>query len=173
MRRVALLVMATAIVAMIPVGAQASHCDSPIYIFSRTSYPGGPYPDPRGGQLRFLPSAVSSVVGCTVVHDTLKPDDPHEATDSDIIYPGSDSLSVRLLAHTDGSAITSATLEFAGTTYALTLTNTVTITGGAATFLDSQNISVDPTKTLAANAAVATICVQDEGCYTRTYRTVA
>lgn len=165
---------------MIPVGAQASSvCDSPIYVFSRTSYPGGPYPLPVPAEappavprsLRYLPGATSSAVACTA-HDVLGEEDPNLA-DSDIIYPGSDTLQVRLLKHTDATAVLSASLTFAGVTYPLTLTNTVSITGAAATFLDSQNISINPATTVGANNAVATICVVDEECYTRTYRTVA
>lgn len=174
-----LLMVAGIVAAMVPTFAQASHCDSPIYVFSRTSYPGGPYPLPVPNEaptavprtLRYLPGATSSAVGCNV-HDVLTPDDPHEATDTDVIYPGSDTLQVRLLAHSDPTAIVSASLTFAGTTYPLTLSNTYDITGAAATFLDSQNIAIDSADTLTGNTAVATVCVVDEECYSRTYRTV-
>lgn len=168
-----LLVLAGLVAAMVPVGAQASHCDSPIYIFSRHRLPGGPYDDPRGGKLTFAPTAVSSTVGCNV-HEALTPDDPHEATETDLIYPGADALGVRLLNNADEASVLSATLTYAGQTYDLTMTNTTDITGAAATFLDSQTIAVDPADSLEANEAVATICVDGEDeCFVRTYRTVA
>lgn len=64
-------------------------------------------------------------------------------------------------------------MEFAGTTYDLTMTNTTSVTGEPAAFLDSQNIIVDPATTLTGNTALIEICVEDEGCYTREFRTVA
>lgn len=164
------LLLVGLVAAMAPVGAQASHCANPIYIFSRTSVPGGPYDDPRGGKITYTPTAVSSAVGCTAA----QPESPHETTDTDLIYPGSDHLSLRLLNHSDPNSVISATLEFAGETFELTMKNTATITGDPATFLDSQSVAIDPADTLVAGTAVATICtVDEEACFVRTYRTVA
>jgi hypothetical protein len=172
-----------------PIAGQATNCDSPIYIFARYAYPGGPYdnpahplpdplptPDQVPAQFRFVPSAVSSAVGCTVVRDTVvggeDPLVPHEAYDTDVIYPGANVLQVRLLDYTDPSIVESATLAFAGETYPLTMTNTLDITGAPATFLDSQDVVIDPADTVAGNEAVATICLAGEECFTRTYRTL-
>lgn len=163
-----MLLVAGIVAAMAPVGAQASHCASPITLFSRHSYPGGPFPDPRGGELRYTPTVTSSAVGCTVQDEAL----PHEANDTDVIYPGADALGVRLLNNSDPASVVSATLTYAGEVYELTMTNTLDITGAAATFLDSQRIVIDRATTLAANTAVIEICVDGEDdCFTRTYRT--
>lgn len=163
-----MLLVAGIVAAMAPVGAQASHCASPISLFARHSYPGGPYPDPRGGQLRYLPTATSGAVGCTAQDDAL----PHEANDTDVIYPGANALSVRLLNNSDPTSVETATLTYAGVVYELTMANTFSITGEAATFLDSQTIVIDPASTLASNTAEIEICVEGD-CFTRTYRTVA
>jgi hypothetical protein len=165
-----MLLVAGIVAAMAPVGAQASHCANPIYVFARHSVPGGPYPDPRGGNITYAPTAVSSAAGCTVQDPAI----PHEATETDVIYPGADTLQVRLLRNSDPSSVVSATLTFAGVTYDLVMKNTTTITGANATFLDSQNIAIDPATTFAGNEAVVEICTVDEDeCFTRTYRTVA
>jgi len=173
---------------LVPATGQASHCDVPIYIFSRTAYPGGPYenpvyplPDPLPTpsqvppEFEYVPSANSSAVGCLVMRDTVLggEDEPHELTATDVIYPGADTLSVRLLANTDPESVEAATLTFAGETYALAMANTLDVLGEPATYLDSQDISIDPATTVSGGDAVATIClVGEDECYTRTYSTV-
>jgi len=164
---------------LVPMTAGATHCSNPIYIFSttrvQTDIDDPTNPEQKIG--RGVPSAVSSVVGCTVVRDTVIAEEPppeaHAVTDSDIVYPNSNRMSVRLLDNgNDPSIIESATLEWAGQTIDLTMAQTVDVTGAPAAFLDSQTIVIDPNDTLAANTATATICLTGGTCYTRTYRTI-
>lgn len=176
--RFALVLVAAAGALLPPIAARAEHCDSPIYLFSTTRIQtevDNPA-DPGTPIGRSVPSAASSAVGCTV-RDEATGEDPslHEATDSDFIYPAANRMSVRLFENgADPSIIASATLTFAGDTYALDLQPSVDVTGATADWLDSQSIEIDPADTLGGNEAVIEICIVDEAdCYTRTYRTIA
>ncbi len=171
------LVLAAAIGALVPSAAQAEHCATPIAIFtSIRTFPDGIDDPVRGGKIYGPPSANSAAVGCTVRDDVLASEEPaaHPATQTDIIYPGANRMSVRLLEHgIDPSIIVSATLTWAGETYTLDLKPTLGITGAPSTYMNSQGFDIDPADTLAGNAAVATIClVDEETCLTRTYKTL-
>jgi len=158
------LLAAAVVAAILPAApaAHASQCAVPIYIFSLTQTPIG---DPRHpGRNLNVPSVTSSAVGCTVIGDT----------DTDLIYPASNILSVRFL---EVNKPLSATLTFAGKTYELKMTRGADVTGAPGAFYDSEDVAVDPVATSTpGNTAVAMICA-DEGdpdptCYVRTYTTV-
>jgi hypothetical protein len=170
------IVLAVAVASLVPTAASATHCDSPIYLFSQYRTEQG-VPDPRGGEIHGPPTAVSSAIGCTVVRDTvLGAEDPtaHPATETDLIYPGTNVMTVRLLENgSDGSIVSSATLKFAGTTYNLNMQPTLDITGAPSTYLDSQVIPVDPNDTLAGNIGEVSICLTTGDCYERVYKTFA
>lgn len=178
--RVRSLVLAVAATAMlVPANSSAEHCDIPIYVFSttrvQTDVDDPTNPEQKIG--RGLPSAVSSAVGCTVIRDTVIAEEPpaeaHAVTDSDIVYPNSNRMSVRLLDNGDDPAIvTSATLTWAGETIVLDMQGGESVTGEAAPWLDSQTIEIDPADTLEPNTAVAEICLSFGECFTRTYRTI-
>lgn len=175
--RYALVLVAT-IGALVPATARAEHCDIPVYIFSRTRVDTG-IDDPThpGRTLATVPSLVSSFFGCDAMRDTVVGgEDPsvHQATETDLIYPYSNRLSVRLLI--DGAIpadVASASLTFAGETYALTMEPGVDLLGAATTaFMNSQMITIDPADTLSGNEATATVCMVSGDCFTRTYKTV-
>lgn len=172
------LVLVVAVGALVPGAARAEHCNNPIYVFSTTriqtdvddpTNPGTPVG-------RTVPSAVSSAIGCTVVRDTvIGGEDPllHPLTETDIVYPGANRLSVRLLQNgRDPAIIESAVLTFAGETYALTMTPGIDVAMQPAAWLDSQSIMIDQADSFATNEAVATICLLGGECFTRTYKTV-
>lgn len=165
-----ILVIGALAAALAPTAAQADHCGTPIYLFSRTRVG----TNETGAT---LPSVTSAAVGCTASDEAPELNDPstHFLIDTDIIYPGANRMSVRLLDNgTDPAAVLSATLKFAGKTYELAMA-AGTSTAGAATWLDSQNIEIDPATTIGGGDAVITICMvfDPENCFTRTFRTVA
>lgn len=161
-----------------------SLCDSPIYIFSRTRVqtdvddPTTPAPDPIG---RNVPGAVSSVVGCTTIHDTVQPGPGFEyVEDTDLIYPGSNRLEVRLLENgRDPSALTVATLTIGDEVIDLIgrMRAGVDVAGAPSPWLDSDSIVIDPTITLGPLLVTAHLCLDagdaEDLCFDRTYRTVA
>ena len=165
---------------VVPMSATATNCDSPIYIFSskrvQTEIDDPTRPGTPVG--RTVPSIASAAVGCTVVRNTVvgseDPSLPHELYDTDFIYPGANRMSVRFLENgRDPSVVESAVLEFAGTSFVLTLTPGVDTTGAPTQWMDSQVVIVDQWDTYFGNEATATICLVDNGgCYSRTYRTV-
>lgn len=172
-----LLALGALAAALSPVAARATHCDTPIFVFSQTRVQTDiPDPTTPGGTIgRTLPSVTSSAIGCTVVRDTVVGgEDPnaHPLMDTDIIYPASNRLSVRFLEHgTDPTIIATATLTYAGTVYPLTM-NPGSAVAGAATWLDSDPLTIDPATTVVPNTAVADICLTTGECFSRTYRTV-
>lgn len=166
-----------------PTASQAdSHhvCDQPIYIFSQTraqtdvDNPTTPQNDPVGLS---VPSVASAAIGCTVVRDTVQPGEGFEyAEDTDLIYPGANRLFVRFLENgTDPSVLTSATLTIGETVIPLTM-NPGTSSVGAATWMDSTSITIDPALSVSQQPFTASFCVDggelDDICYSRTYRTV-
>lgn len=158
-------------------------CDNPIYIFSRTRVqtdlddPTTPAPDRLG---RNAPGAVSSAVGCTVMRDTVQPGPGFEYfEDTDLIYPGSNRIEVRLLENgNDPSVLTAASLTIGDTVIDLLgrMRAGVDVTGAAAAWLDSDTIEIDPALTVADIPFSARFCLDggelEDVCYERTYRTV-
>lgn len=174
------LVVVAALGSMIPMSARAEHCDVPIYIFSTTRVQtevDNPT-DPGTPIGRNLPSVTSSAVGCTVVRDqVLAGEDPttHPATETNLIYPNSNRLSVRLLENgRDPALLSSATLTWAGQTFPLVMKPGLdAVTQEPADYMDSQSIEIDPASTLVPNEGVATFCLVDDECLTAVYHTVA
>lgn len=167
-----LILLAALVGSLAPVSAQAEHCQTPIYLFSRTRIENS---DPAVSQ--GVPSLTSSAIGCTVSDEVpeLNTEETHPATDTDLIYPGANFFEVRLLDNgNDPAAVDSATLQWVGETIELEFEAGTDVTGAAAPWLDSQRIQIDPVDTLGRNDAVVTICLSfdPDNCLTRTYRTV-
>lgn len=165
--------------------ANAEQCDSPIYVFSTTRIqtdiddPTTPAEDPIG---RNAPSAVSSAVGCTV-RDEVNPGPEFEYFyGTDLIYPGSNRLSVRLLNNgRDPSILSLATLTIGDDVVELEMKGGASATDPNAPWMDSQNILIDPSITLAPLTVTAKLCmdvngtpedISDDICFERVYNSV-
>lgn len=171
-----LLVAGAVLAALVPTSAQADHCDIPIYLFSSTRVQTD-VEDPDGNPVGRSASGPASSAAACLPWDEIKGDvgpDGHDAFDSDIIYPGSNRLSVRLFDQgSDPVVIKSATLTFTGVVYPLDLQASLDVTGAAAPWLDSKPITIDPASSITGGDAVISICMTYDLCVTRTYRTVA
>lgn len=175
-----ILLAAAALTALAPAASHAeSPCESPIYVFGRHRAETG-VQDPRNpnNTLATAPSATSSAVGCTVVHDTVQPGAGFEYVENtDIIYPGSNRLEVRLLENgRDPSILSVATLTIGDEVVELEMIPGFDTTGAVASWLDSKPISIDPSVTLGPLEISARFCLdggdEEDTCYDRTYRTL-
>jgi len=175
-----ILLAGTALMAIAPVTSHAeSVCESPIYVFSRHRAETG-VSDPRNpdNTLATAPSATSSAVGCTVVHDTVQPGAGFEYVENtDLIYPGSNRLEVRLLNNgRDPSILSAATLTIGDEVIELEMIPGFDTTGAVASWLDSKPIGVDPAITTGPLEVTAHFCLdggeEEDTCYDRTYRTL-
>lgn len=185
-RSLALLGAAAASLVPVASHADSSHCEVPIYLFSTARVESGidDPTTPESDQIsRNGPGYATGALGCDDMRDTVFANDPafEYLYNTDLITPGANRLSVRLLDNgTDPSIIESATMAFAGETYELdfrlgaSLVQDVPVVGGEPDFLDSQNIMIDPTLTLEAHTATITIClnIPDLDCLVRVFRTV-
>jgi hypothetical protein len=161
----------------------ASHaedvCDSPIAIFSRFRVAETGIPDPRNPDNTLLtaPSATSSAVGCTVVRDTVQPGAGFEYFyDTNLIYPGSNRIEVRLFENgRDPSVLSEATVKIGEDVHELEMLPGVDVSGTVSPWLDSVPIDIDPTITLGPLLVSAHFCIDagdaDDFCYDITYRT--
>lgn len=180
-----LLLLAGLAAAIMPSTSQAAdQCDSPIYVFSRTRVQtDADDPTNPGTPLgRNVPGATSSAVGCTVVRDTVAPGpDGEYLYNTDIIYPGSNRIEVRLLENgNDPSILSVATVTIGEDVVDLEMKAGTDVTGAAAPWLDSQSIPIDPAITLGPLTVVADFCLdvfgtpedlEDDLCYSRIYNT--
>jgi hypothetical protein len=160
------LVAVTGLALLAPMSVRAEHCAAPIYLFS---YVSGPADDPLDPQRKLgSPTVTSSAIGCVVIVDDI-PETPGDDSDTDVIYPGSNTLVVRWL---EGSMPEAGTLTFAGETYPLSFYAT---TNGAGAVVDSRQIIIDPSDSINGGIAMIEVCRSTEGddCETRVYRTVA
>lgn len=89
-KHLAALVAVAIITAFLPLAARATHCESPVYIFSRISNPG-----PTQVNLPYIAGIVCEL------------DAGHEAGDTRMMYPVADQVSVRW---TKGSTVSSSAL---------------------------------------------------------------
>jgi hypothetical protein len=158
----------------------ADPCEIPIYVFSFIRHETGiQKPAPVGGDAGSVPSATSSAVGCVVVKDTVQPgDDAAYLYNTDLIYPGSNVISVRLFENgRDPSAVTEATLTIGDEVVPLVMEPGTDVAGAAQAWLDSKPIEVDPTRTAGPLTVTAHFCIEggtfDDFCYDRTYNTPA
>lgn len=165
--RVRLLLVAATVVAAFPLtGAGAEHCGSQIYLFS---YVSGPVADPLDPQRQMGNLTVtSSAIGCTIIA-TDDPAIPGDESDTDVIYPGSNTLVVRWLPGEIPAG--GGTLTFAGVTHQLEFYHT---TNYIIPVLDSKQIYIDPASSINGGDAVITVCADEAQteCDTRTYRTL-
>lgn len=178
------LLLAGLAAAIAPTAHAEDQCDSPIYIFSKTraqtdvddpTNPGTPVG-------RTAPTAVSSTVGCTIRDDVQPGPEAAYLYDTDVIYPGSNRLSVRLLENgTDPSLVSLATITIGDEVRNLTM-RAGTSTTGAAPWLDSADVTIDPAATVGPLSVTADICLDvfgtpedlsDDLCFTRTYNSIA
>lgn len=151
---------------LVPTGTPAhEHCETQIFLFT---YVRTPADDPLDPQRKLgNPTITSSAIGCVLLGD--QPETPPDESQTDWIYPGSDTMVVRWLG---GGIPLNGTLEFDGTTYDLEFYNT---TNGLVAVVDSKQIYVNPASTFAGHEAVVTVCPDEDpaNCETRTYRTLA
>lgn len=152
--------------ALLAPGARAEHCPVPIYLFS---YLSGPVDDPLDANRKLgSPTVTSSAIGCLIIAEDI-PETPGDESDTDYIYPGSNTLVVRWL---EGELPASGTLAFAGEIYDLAFYAT---TNGLTAVTDSKQILIDPVDSVIGGDAVITVCREqgEQFCETRTYRTIA
>ena len=155
-------------------------CDIPVSIFSRYRVAETGIEDPRNpnNTLGTAPSATSSAIGCTVIRDTAQPGAGFEYFyDTNLIYPGSNRIEVRLLDNgRDPSILSEATLTIGDQVHQLEMKPGTDVSGAVAAWLDSVPIDIDPTITLGPLLITAHLCLdsgtEDDLCYDVTYRTL-